>query len=131
MSDIYKEIILDHFRNPRNFGFLSKPSFSVHVDNPLCGDELTMQTVFKNSKIVDVKFEGQGCAISQSSASMLTEYIKGKEVSALIKLDQKFMIKLLGIEVSHSRIKCLLLPLEALRKICNQKIQKIPLVQSE
>ncbi len=130
MSDIYKEIILDHFRNPRNFGSLSKPNILSHVDNPLCGDEITMQIIFKNSKVEEVKFAGQGCAISQAAASMLTEYIRGKDLSALIKLDQKFMIKLLGIEVSHSRLKCLLLPLEALKKICNQKIQPIPLAQS-
>ena len=114
---IYSELILDHYQNPRNFGQVVKPTMHSHISNPLCGDEieLTLKTI--NNKIKDVKFKGKGCAISLASASMLTEYLKGRSKEELQKVDKKFIIKMLGIELGVNRIKCALLPLEALKKL--------------
>src|SRR6202049_5243851 len=77
-DDIYREIILDHYRNPRNKGRLPNPDVSIHDSNPLCGDEIDMHLKVEEDKIKDIKFEGRGCAISQASASMLTEMVLNK-----------------------------------------------------
>ncbi len=114
---IYTEIILDHFENPRNRGFIVNSTKSCHVSNPLCGDKINMAIKVDKEKVADIKFEGAGCAISTAAASMLTEYVKGRKVADLKKLNQKSMIKLLGIELGVNRIKCALLPLEALHKL--------------
>lgn len=114
---IYSEIILDHYENPRNRGTLSHTTGSCNVSNPLCGDKIEMAISVDKGKVSKIKFEGVGCAISTAAASMLTEYAKGRKVADLKKLDQKFMIKLLGIELGVNRIKCVLLPLEALHKL--------------
>ena len=79
-DDIYREIILDHYRNPRNKGKLPVADVSVHDSNPLCGDEIDMHLKIDSNTIQDVKFEGRGCAISQASASMLTERVMGKDL---------------------------------------------------
>jgi nitrogen fixation NifU-like protein len=117
MINIYQEIILDHFKNPKNFGLLNTPTSTVKVANPLCGDEIEMGVVIEEKKIKEIKFRGVGCAISKAAASMLTEYVKGKMKDKLQKLDREFMIKLLGVELGPNRIKCALLPLEALQKL--------------
>ncbi len=114
---IYQDIILDHYRNPRNFGHLKNPKSKVTVANPLCGDVISFEIIAKDGAIADIAFSGNGCAISLASASMLTEYAKNKKEKELIKLDKAFMIKLLGIELSPNRLKCGLLPWEALIKI--------------
>jgi len=112
----YQELILDHYKYPRNKGKLKNPTNSVVVHNPLCGDKIEMGIKIAGNKVIDVKFEGDGCAISQASASILTEYIKGKNKKELIKLDKNFIIKLLGVEVGPNRLKCALLALEAVKK---------------
>ncbi len=114
---LYQEIILEHYRHPKNYGQVKNPSKKIRVYNPLCGDELMMTIKFTSNRISEMKFEGRGCAISQASASMLTEYAKGKTKEQLQKLDRKFMIKLLGVELGPNRIKCALLSLEALQKL--------------
>lgn len=114
---IYSEIILDHYQHPKNKGNLDSPTSTCHVANPLCGDKIDMFVKVEKGKVVDIKFEGVGCAISTASASILTEYAKNRSVTDLKKLDQKFIIKLLGIELGVNRIKCALLPLEALHKL--------------
>lgn len=119
MSSIYQEIILDHYRAPRNNTHLSNPSASIAVSNPLCGDKLVMEIIEENGVITDIGFTGQGCAISQASASLLTEYVKGKTKDNLLKLDKDFILNMLGIELSPNRLKCALLSLEALKKILN------------
>lgn len=113
---IYSEIILDHYQNPRNRGQLDDASH-IHVSNPLCGDIIDMYIKTSEGKVIAAKFDGVGCAISTAAASMLTEYVKKREVVDLKKMDQKAMIKLLGISLGVNRIKCALLPLEALHKI--------------
>ena len=117
MSNIYTEIILDHYQNPRNFGEIKKPTSWIEVTNPLCGDKIKMMIVFDKEKVIDVKFTSVGCAISTASASMLTEFIKGKPKDQLKKIDKNFIIKMLGLNLGVNRIKCALLPLEALKKL--------------
>lgn len=114
---IYSEIILDHYQNPRNFGKLKQSTNVSKVSNPLCGDEIELGVVVKNNRIKEIKFKGQGCAISLSSSSMLTMYLKGKDLVQLKNIDKDFIIKMLGIELGVNRIKCALLPLEALKKL--------------
>lgn len=107
---------MDHYRNPRNFGSLRGATNSASVYNSLCGDSIQIQLRLKDDKVLDARFSGESCAIARSSGSLLTEYIKGKSKKKLINLNKAFMIKLIGIEISPVRLKCLLLPLEALRK---------------
>jgi nitrogen fixation protein NifU and related proteins len=114
---IYQEIILDHYHNPHNFGSLKSPTKKNQTLNPSCGDKITMEVVDKSGKVVEIAFSGEGCAISMASASMLTDFAKGKSLEELKKLTPDSIISMLGIEVSASRLKCALLPLEALKKL--------------
>lgn len=114
---IYRDIILDHYQNPRNFGKLKKPTATVDVSNLLCGDKIQMDIKEDRGVIKDISFSGEGCAISKASASMLTEFAKGKPKDELRKIDKTFIINMVGFELSPNRLKCALLPLEALIKI--------------
>ncbi|MBI4226345.1 iron-sulfur cluster assembly scaffold protein [Candidatus Roizmanbacteria bacterium] len=114
---IYQEIILEHYKNPHNFGTIKNPSKRSSIFNPLCGDKIELEAIFKKGKVEKIKFRAQGCAISQASASILTDHVLGRIKEDLKKLDKDFMIKLLGIELGPNRIKCALLPLEALHKL--------------
>ncbi len=116
MATVYSDILLEHHRNPKNFGSMKKPTSSASVNNPLCGDTIKIDILTQNAKVVDIAFSGEGCVISQASASLLTDYVKGKKVADLLKLNSEFMNDLVGIEVSLSRLKCLLLSLEALKE---------------
>ena len=113
--NIYKENILDLYRNPHNKGNLKNPTHEFSKNNPLCGDEIKIQIIIKKNKIVEVKFDGHGCAISQASASLLTDKIKNLSVDKIKKISEKNILTLLRIPVSHTRIKCALLPLDAIR----------------
>lgn len=113
---IYGDIILDHYRNPRNQGNLECPTCSVDLNNPLCGDKIHMEVKQENGIVTDIAFTGQGCAISMASASMVTEYAKGKTKEEIMKLDKDSILELLGIELTPNRLKCALLSLEALQK---------------
>jgi nitrogen fixation NifU-like protein len=110
--DMYQENILDHYENPRNFGNLKDKDVSSHDKNPLCGDVFDMDIKFKDGNVYDIKFSGHGCAISTASASMLTEKIMGMPIEDVRKLEQKDIVEMLGIELSHVRIKCAMLPLK-------------------
>lgn len=121
MTDIYREVIMDHYRNPRNFGILKNASSSISLRNPLCGDSVRLDILFQNDTIKNIKFSGSGCVISQSAASLLTQEALGKRKAQLLNIDRTFMMKLLGVEVTSSRIQCLLLPAEALVKILNDQ----------
>ncbi|NTU47202.1 SUF system NifU family Fe-S cluster assembly protein [Candidatus Roizmanbacteria bacterium] len=116
---MYEEVILSHYRNPHNKGTVSAPTSSVHKSNPLCGDSITLSIVESDGIITDIAFEGEGCVISTAAASLLTDYAKGKKKEDLMKLDASFIIDLLGIELGATRLKCALLPLEALQVVCN------------
>lgn len=114
---IYQEIILDHYKNPRNSGLLENPTDSISVQNPLCGDTLVMQIIEENGIITRIGYNAAGCAISVASASLLSEYLLGKSKDELKNIDKQFMIDLIGIELSPNRMKCALLPWEAAHKL--------------
>lgn len=115
--DIYKENIIDHYQNPRNFGKLKQAQNSVKLNNPLCGDEIILYLNFQKNKIKEISFQAKGCAISIASASLLSEYVKGKTKQQLRKINRDFIIKMLGIDLGINRLKCALLPLDALKQI--------------
>jgi len=115
--NIYRDIILDHYHHPHNQGKIKNPDKSITVINPLCGDKIEMMTIFNKDKVREIKFINKGCVISQASASMLTDYVKNRSKQELKKLDSKFIIKMLGIDLGINRIKCALLSLEALQKL--------------
>ena len=112
---MYQENILDHYKNPRNAGKIENASVHHHEYNPLCGDEIELFLVIKDKKVVDVKFNGKGCAISQASASLLSEEIKGKSIDELKKMTKENILELLGITLSPVRLKCALLSLDTLK----------------
>jgi len=115
MDSIYKEDILDHYKHPRNFGELDAPDVHVEANHPLCGDRLSMDLHLKDGVVEDVRFKGRGCAISQASASMLTEQMVGKSLEELAQMTKDDILENLGVEVSYARLKCALLSLDMLR----------------
>ena len=115
--NIYQDLILNHYHHPHNLGKIDKPDKSIVVNNPLCGDKIEITITFNKDKVKEIKFNGEGCVISQASCSLLTDYVKGKSKQELKKLDSKFIIKMLGIDLGINRIKCAVLPLEALQKL--------------
>jgi nitrogen fixation NifU-like protein len=114
-SDIYKDIILDYYRNPRNKGDLPNPDVRTKDSNPLCGDIIEIQLKIKDARVEDIRFQGKGCAISQAAASMLTEVVKGKTLDEVKALGKKDVLDLLGIDPGPTRIKCALLGLKVLK----------------
>lgn len=114
-SDIYKDIILDYYRHPRNFGDLPEPDVRSKDSNPLCGDVIEMQLKIRDGKIDDLRFKGRGCAISQASASMLTELAKGKTLDEIKALGKEDILSMLGIDPGPTRIKCALLGLKVIK----------------
>jgi len=116
MDDLYRENILDHYKNPHHWGELDGADLEADDLNPLCGDELKVQLkVDGDGKIEDVRFSGHGCAISQASASMASDEIVGMPVDDLVRLDRRFVLELLGIDISATRMKCALLSLKVLK----------------
>jgi nitrogen fixation protein NifU and related proteins len=115
-DDIYREIILDHYRNPRNKGKLALADVSVHDSNPLCGDEIDIHLKIESDKVQEIKYEGRGCAISQASASMLTEMVMGKDLEFLKDLRKEDILENIGLtNLGPARIKCALLSLKVLK----------------
>ena len=115
-SDMYREHILELYKSPSNFGTLKNPSHESTEYNSVCGDEITIQLLIKNSVVKDTKFSGSGCVISMVSASLLTDKIKGMSPEDVKELSRGDILELLKIKISPARIKCALLPLEATRK---------------
>src|SRR4051794_36492466 len=116
MDDLYRENILDHYKNPHHWGELDAADLEADDLNPLCGDELTVQlAVDGEGRIEDVRFSGHGCAISQAAASMASEEVKGMNVRDVLSLDRSFVLDLLGIDISATRMKCALLSLKVLK----------------
>jgi nitrogen fixation protein NifU and related proteins len=116
MDDLYREYILEHYKRPHHFGELAEPDLEFHDTNPLCGDELRVQLKLDaDNRVADVAFSGQGCAISQASASMVSDEIVGMPIDELLRLDKQFVLDLLGIDISATRIKCALLSLKVLK----------------
>ena len=116
MDALYREQILDHYKHPHNFGELDDPDLEFEDNNPLCGDELRVQLrTGTGGRIEEIRFSGQGCAISQAAASMVSDEIKGMTVDELVRLDKAFVLDLLGIDISATRMKCALLSLKVLK----------------
>ncbi|MEM2614193.1 MAG: SUF system NifU family Fe-S cluster assembly protein [Nitrososphaerota archaeon] len=115
MREIYSEIILDYWKNPKNKGKMENADVVISEANPLCGDTITLYFKFDGETIEDLKFEGSGCVISQSTASMLTEVAKGKNIYDILKLERKNLEKMLHVNLAPNRLKCALLPLKALK----------------
>lgn len=121
MNDIYREALLERLADPVNKGNLEKPDLSASLVNPLCGDEVLIQMRVKNGVVEQAVYSGNGCAISQVSASFLTEKITGKKVSEVNKLSENDILNLLGINPGPARLKCAVLSLEVLRKAIKNK----------
>ena len=115
-SQMYREHILDLYKNPLNFGSLKNATHEHTLNNPLCGDEITIQLIMEDNKIKDIKFKGIGCAISIASTSLLTDKIKGMKIKDINKITSEETIKMLHIPISYVRMKCATLSLEAVKE---------------
>lgn len=128
MDNFYRDNILDHYKNPRNFGRLENPTAAFEEENVICGDKIGMEvnTGLESGEEVlkEISFFGEGCAISMACASLLTEKVKGQRISQVMEMNKEDIVKLLGIELSLSRLKCALLPLEVLHKIVSPLVKR-------
>jgi nitrogen fixation protein NifU and related proteins len=115
MDALYREHILDHYKHPRNFGELEPRDAEFFDRNPLCGDELGVHLRLEGDRVSELRFHGQGCAISQASASIISDEIKGKTVGEIAELDRHFLADEIGIELSPTRLKCGLLSLKVVQ----------------
>ena len=115
-SKLYKEKIIDHYKNPRNNREIPDADYQAKVANSVCGDEVTMYLKEEGGKITEVGFKGTGCAISLAGASMLTEEITGKSIEEIENFDSEYMLNLLGMEKKSPRIRCAVLGLEAVMR---------------
>lgn len=123
MDDLYRDEILEHYRRPHNFGTLAEPDAVFEGSNPLCGDRITLMLGIDDEGVVDeVAFTGRGCAISQASASMLTDEIRGRPLAEIARLGRQDILNSLGIEISPARLKCALLSLDTLRRALADRI---------
>lgn len=116
MDALYRDFILDHYRNPRNAGSIENADATFEDINPLCGDKVRMDLRIRDGVIEDVKFKGRGCAISQASTSLLTEEIKGKKIADIDRIGKDEVLANLGINISAARLKCALLGLKVLKQ---------------
>ena len=115
MDDLYRDYILDHYKRPRNFGELQPHDLDAHDHNPLCGDEMGVHIRVSDGRIADLRFHGQGCAISQAAASITSDELIGMPVDEVVDLPADWALEQLGIEISPTRRKCALLNLKVMR----------------
>lgn len=115
MPALYSDVLLDHFRHPRNYGSLVAPDVSYEEFNPLCGDRIRIELKLNQTTIIEARFKGDGCAISTAAASLLTELIDGAQLEAAAALTDDQLIARLESDIQPARRQCALLPLEALR----------------
>ena len=120
VNTLYKENILDHYKNPRNFKALDSCSKNACLNNSTCGDEMEVFLNIEDDFVKDVTFQARGCALSIASMSMLTEKIKGKKIDEIEKITDDEVLKMVGLEKDSPRIKCVLLGIETLRKALHQ-----------
>ncbi|MCS0826253.1 MULTISPECIES: Fe-S cluster assembly sulfur transfer protein SufU [Cytobacillus] len=134
LDTLYRQVIMDHYKNPRNKGVLEDDSLTINMNNPTCGDRIQLTLKLEGGKVADAKFEGEGCSISMSSASMMTQAIKGKNIEEALKLSKVFSDMMLGKEYDEddldlgdiealqgvsqfpARIKCATLAWKAMEK---------------
>ncbi len=114
-DELYRELILDHYKSPRNFGALEHPDAEAEGQNPLCGDEVAMYVELDGDTIRDVRFRGRGCAISQAATSMLTELVKGRTAAEVAAMPKEELLDEVGIPLTPVRLKCALLGLGVLK----------------
>ena len=115
MPALYSNVLLDHFRHPRNYGSLDAPDASHEVFNPLCGDRIRIELRIDRSTITEARFKGDGCAISTAAASLLTELLIGTSIETVASLSDEQLIAALESDIQPTRRQCALLPLEAVR----------------
>jgi len=115
MDSLYRENILEHYRQPHHHGHLAEPTVSLEVDNPLCGDRLSIDLLLRDGVVADMAFTGRGCAITQASASILRDELVGKPVAEAAALTRRDMMDLLGVEIGPARLKCALLALRGVK----------------
>jgi nitrogen fixation protein NifU and related proteins len=116
MDELYREQILEHYKRPHNFGELDAANLEFFDSNPLCGDELRVQLKLdSDGRVEEVAFSGHGCAISQAAASLVSDELSGKTPEEILALDREFVLDLLGIDISATRMKCALLSLKVLK----------------
>jgi len=116
MPALYSDTLLDHFRHPRNYGSLHAPDVSNEQFNPLCGDRIRIELKLEQSKVVAVRFKGDGCAISTAAASLLTELVLGEDLTQLTTFPDERLVSALESNIQPARLQCALLPLHALRE---------------
>lgn len=120
MDDLlYRDVILDHWKHPQNYGVITNANMQIRDENPLCGDEMYITAIIENDMIKKIQFTSTGCAISKASASILTEYAKNKSKKDIQSLSQETFLKLLEIQLTPVRLKCALLSYSALQKGLN------------
>ena len=119
MFNFYQEILMDHYRNPRNNGVMDVSDFISEQRNSSCGDEVLFTGIINASMLMDVRFKGKGCVISQATASLLSEYAKNKSLESILFLDKDDLIAMIGMELGPVRLLCGLLPLTALQSGIN------------
>ncbi|QOR66096.1 SUF system NifU family Fe-S cluster assembly protein [Cytobacillus suaedae] len=140
LDTLYRQVIMDHYKNPRNRGVLDNESLTIDMNNPTCGDRIQLTMIVEDGKVIDAKFEGEGCSISMSSASMMTQAVKGQPIDIALKLSNIFSDMMLGKDYDDSidlgdiealqgvakfpaRIKCATLPWKAMEKGLNSQKQ--------
>jgi len=117
-EEMYQEFIIELYKHPLNFGKLEGADYRAQVDNPTCGDRIELFINVRDGVVADVKFSGQGCAISQASASLFTDYLKGKKLESLGKINRNDILGLIKIDLSRNptRMRCAVLPLDAMKR---------------
>ena len=114
MDSLYKEIVLDHYKNPHNFGTLDPADYTAEDSNPLCGDQIRIDLHVEDGIVTDIKFQGRGCAVSMASASILTDMVKGQPLDEVRAITKDDLLDEIGIPVSPARMKCATLGLNVL-----------------
>ena len=117
LTNLYQAMIMDHYHSPRNKKNLQNPEKTTGSTNPSCGDSVSFELCIKDGIITEIAFQGAGCVLSQAAASMLTEKLYQKPLNQVYELNTNYMLELIGIELGPTRLRCVLLPLEALQKI--------------